>query len=163
MTSNPNYSGSEVQAGASASGARAVHRWLAALLVAGTVVEFFLAGLGVFRTENTASRSGASLTTSEFNHDFEAHIVLGSVVAVISVALVVAALVGRYRGRRLLVSVSLLVVVAVQAALADSGPYAVRALHPLLGVAIVAMGVYIVRLVGWPWSPPGAKDEIVDG
>jgi len=118
--------------------------WLAGLFVVGALVEFFLAGLGVFETQQVGTKAGSTLTKHAFDNNFGPHIVLGSILVVLTIALVVVALAGRLERRTKLMSLVLFVVIAVQAALADSGPPAVRALHPLLGVLALGTGIHLV-------------------
>ncbi|HTW97634.1 MAG TPA: DUF6220 domain-containing protein [Acidimicrobiales bacterium] len=113
------------------------------VFVLGAIVELFLAGLGVFETERVATRSGSTLTRHAFDSNFDPHIVLGDVLAVVTIAVVLVALLGRLERRIKLMSASLLAVIAIQAALADSGPPALRALHPVLGVVALGLGVHL--------------------
>jgi Family of unknown function (DUF6220) len=127
------------------------YRWLAALLLAGVVTEFFLAGLGVFRTQHAATTAGTTLTRASFDHSFGPHVALGDVLALISLALVVVVLVARPARRLLLTTLAALVLIAVQATLADAGPPAVRALHPVLGLLVLGAVAYALHLSGLPW------------
>ena len=68
--------------------ARTAYRYLASLFLVGVIIEFFLAGLGVFRTQAAATKAGTTLTTAAFNHSFGAHEVVGSALGVVSLALV---------------------------------------------------------------------------
>lgn len=130
--------------------ARTVCRWLAALFLSGVVVQFFLAGLGVFRTEQEAASAGAGFTKTGFDHAFGPHIVLGDVLGIISIALVAAAMVARPGRRALLATLAVLLLVIIQAAVADAGPLAVRALHPVVGLGVLGAAGYAVRLCGIP-------------
>jgi hypothetical protein len=127
------------------------YRWLAALFFAGVVAEFFLAGLGVFRTQDVATTPGTTLTRASFDHSFGPHIVLGDVLALISLALFVVVLVARPGRRVLLTTLAVLVLIAVQATLADAGPPAVRALHPVLGLLVLGAVGYALYFSGVPW------------
>ena len=63
--------------------ARTGYRYLATLFLVGVIVEFFLAGLGVFRTQAAATKAGTTLTTSAFKHSFESHLVVGDILGVL--------------------------------------------------------------------------------
>ncbi|HTV12741.1 MAG TPA: DUF6220 domain-containing protein [Acidimicrobiales bacterium] len=130
--------------GRPAGAARPLFYWLAVLFVLGAVVEFFLAGLGVFETQRLGTTAGSRLTKHAFNNNFGPHILLGSILVVLAIALVLVALVARLERRMKLMSLGLFVLIAIQAALADSGPPALRALHPVLGVAALGLGVHLV-------------------
>lgn len=130
--------------------ARTVYRLLAALFLTGVVVQFFLAGLGVFRTQQEAASAGATFTRTAFDHSFGPHIVLGDVLGIISIALVVVALLARPGRSVLLTTLAVLLLVIVQAAVADAGPPAVRALHPVVGLGVLGAAGYAVCLTGVP-------------
>ena len=57
--------------------ARTAYRCHASLFLVGVIAEFFLAELDVFRTQTTATRAGATLTTAASDHRFEPHPALG--------------------------------------------------------------------------------------
>ena len=128
----------------SAGGARQLFCWLAAVFVLGAIIEFFLAGIGVFETQRVGTTAGSTLTKHALDNNFGPHIVLGSILVVLTIALVLVAFIARLERRLKLVSLGLFVVIAVQAALADSGPPALRALHPVLGVLALGIGVHLV-------------------
>ena len=128
--------------------ALASYRWVAVLFLAGVVVEFFLAGLGVFRTQHEATKAGSILTKSGFNHSFDPHLVLGDVLFAVGLVLCVAAFAARIGRKARLTSGALFVLLVVQAALAFAGPAAVRALHPVLGLLVLCAAVHC------PQRPP---------
>ena len=130
--------------------ARTVCRWLAALFLVGVVVQFFLAGLGVFRTHHEAASARATFTKTAFDHGFGPHIALGDVLVIISIAFVAAAVVARTGRRALLTALAVLLLVIIQAAIADAGPPAVRALHPVVGLGVLGGAGYAVYIVGVP-------------
>ncbi len=124
---------------------RAGYRALAWLFLAGVVVEFFLAGLGVFHTERDATKAGTNLTKTGFDHLFNSHLVLGDILFAVSLGLVLAAAAGRIGRRGVLTTIGLLLLLTVQATFASAGPPVVRALHPLVGLLILGTAVHIAR------------------
>jgi hypothetical protein len=134
-----------------------VYRWLAALFLAAVVVQFFLAGLGVFRTQHETAGKGARLTTAAFDHSFGPHIALGDVLVLVSAALVVAALVARLGRGVLMVTVAVLLLVIVEAVLASAGPPGARALHPVVGLGVLGTAGYAMVLAGVPWPWRGRR------
>jgi hypothetical protein len=123
--------------------AKTAHRWLAVLFLAAIVVEFFLAGLGVFRTQHEATKAGVTLTKTGFDHNFGPHLVLGDVLFAIGLFLCVAAFAARIGRRAQLTTVALFALLVVQAALAFAGPDTVRALHPVLGLLVLGAAAHI--------------------
>jgi hypothetical protein len=67
---------------------RNIHRYLLSIFTLGVIVQFFLAGLGVFRVQGGAS-------DSRFDHVFAPHRALGNTLFVVSVVVLLAALVAR--------------------------------------------------------------------
>ena len=123
--------------------ARAVYRYLAALFLAGVVAEFFLAGLGVFRTMLGATAVGTTLTRAAFDHSFQPHLLLGDLLFGAGLLLLVVALLARLGRREVLTALGLLILLAVQATFAFTGPAAVRALHPLLALLVLGTAAAI--------------------
>lgn len=141
--------------------ARTAYRYLALLFLVGVIIEFFLAGLGVFRTQAAATKAGTTLTTAAFNHSFGAHEVVGSALGVVSLVLVGCALAARIGRRGLIVIFGLLLIVLVQSALAYSGPSWVRALHPVLGLVVLGAAGHVAYRA---WRPDsGRTSESVSG
>ncbi|HEX5247623.1 MAG TPA: hypothetical protein VFW41_10890 [Gaiellaceae bacterium] len=102
---------------------RAVHRVLLSVFTLGVVVQFFLAGLGVFRVEHGAS-------DARFDHVFAPHRALGNVLLIVALLVLV-----------------LVLLVFLQSILANNGPSWVRALHPVVAVLILALaGSFTGRL-----------------
>ena len=111
--------------------ARLAYRWIAWLFVACVIVQFFLAGLGVF--------VGAD--------NFATHRDWGYTFGWLLLILLAAAFVGRMPGRAVAATALLLVLFAMQSVLVavrDSMP-AVAALHPLNGVAIFMLSLWLAR------------------
>ncbi len=101
---------------------------LAWLIVAAVVVQFFLAGLGIF---------GAS--------DFDAHRAFGNVVQGLTLIVVLLAIAGPRTGRDIGMAVVLLVVTTVQiglVALRDDAP-GLTALHPVFALVVMGLASHI--------------------
>lgn len=96
------------------------------------MVEFFLAGLGVFRVEDGASSAG-------FDRVWDPHRTLGNVLLIVGLLVLVAAVVARLGRTLVLVNLTFPLLVLIQSVLANSGPSWVRALHPVVAVLILAL------------------------
>jgi hypothetical membrane protein len=111
--------------------ARTVHHGLAWLLVAGLVVQVFLAGLGVF--------AGGS--------NFETHRNVGFLLQAVPFFMAIAAWLGKLGRRSVVLAVLIFLLFFVQSFLLlarDSVP-AVAALHPVNGFLIVWLAVHVAR------------------
>jgi cytochrome b561 len=109
-------------------GATALYHWLALLIAAGAVVQFFLAGVGVF---------GAG--------SFEAHKTLGFSLHTASIVVLLAAIVGPRTREAILMSIAFVVVFTIQVSLPgarDDSPW-LAAFHPVLGLAVLGLAVRI--------------------
>lgn len=102
------------------------HRGLALLFLALGILQFFLAGLGVF---------GGGLGSS----DYDLHRIGGQLLTTLALVLLILAAVGRREA--LAASALLLVLMIVQTILAAVGndASALAALHPLNGIAVLAV------------------------
>jgi small-conductance mechanosensitive channel len=119
---------------------RTVHRVLLSVFTLGVIVQFFLAGLGVFRVQDGAS-------SSRFDHVFQPHRVLGNVLLIVALLVLVAALAGRLGRGQALLGLVLTLLVFLQSVLANAGPSGVRALHPVVAVLILGLaGSFTGRL-----------------
>jgi uncharacterized membrane protein AbrB (regulator of aidB expression) len=117
-----------------------VHRVVLSVFTLGVVVQFFLAGLGVFRVQNGAS-------DTRFDHVWAAHRTLGNVLFIVALLVLLAALVARLPRAQVLISLVLPLLVFIQSILANNGPTWVRALHPVVAVLILALaGSFTGRL-----------------
>jgi len=118
----------------------AVHRYLLSLFTLGVVVEFFLAGLGVFRVQDGAS-------ASRFDHVFGPHRTLGNVLLILALLVLVAAILARLGRVRVLISLLVPLLVYLQFVFADHGSTWFRALHPVNAVLVLALaGSFTGRL-----------------
>jgi hypothetical protein len=109
--------------------ARAAYRYLTVLLAADIVVQFFLAGAGVFRADGGKARDSSA---------FDPHRANGTIIQVIALLVLLAAVAAR--NGRWKIAAAAFVMSIVQAFLAIGGW--AGGLHPLGG--LVLMG-----LVGW--------------
>jgi Family of unknown function (DUF6220) len=104
--------------------ARAAHRYLLTLFIVGVAVQFFLAGLGVFRVQDGAS-------DSRFEDVFSPHRTLGNILFILGLLVLLAAIVARLGRARILAMLVLPILVFLQSVLANNGPSWFRALHVL--------------------------------
>jgi hypothetical protein len=110
------------------AGVTTVYHGLALLIAAGVVVQFFLAGLGIFGAES-----------------FDAHEGLGWALHTASIALFLLALVGPRTGRAIGMGFALLVLLTVQVllpGLRDDAP-GLAALHPVVALAVLGLAFHI--------------------
>jgi Family of unknown function (DUF6220) len=116
---------------------RGVQRVLAQVFLAGIAVQFFLAGLGVFRAK---PKGHDKLFESSA---FDAHRVVGDAMMLIALVILIVALVSREQVR---ISVLLFVLMAVQFLLAGAGSVpALAALHPVNGLVLIGVAQFLVR------------------
>jgi uncharacterized protein DUF6220 len=112
---------------------RDLHRYLLSIFMLGVVVQFFLAGLGVFKVTGGASEQ-------RFDDVFAPHRALGNVLFVVAIVVLLAAVVARLPRARVAVSAALVVLVFLQSVFADNGPAWFRAVHPVNAALILALG-----------------------
>jgi Family of unknown function (DUF6220) len=125
------------------AGANAVYRWLAVLILAAIVVQFFLAGYGVFggRTSDTSTTRFAEVST------LDAHRVLGDLIILLALILVLVALVAGKRGSDMGHAGGLFILTLLQSVLAHLGTHTgalFGGLHVLNALAILALAGRIV-------------------
>ena len=109
-------------------GATAVYHWVALLIAAGAVVQFLLAGAGVFGAES-----------------FESHKALGWMLHTAAIIVVIAAIVGPRTQRAIVMSIAFFVVFTIQVILPgaqEDSPW-LAAFHPVLALAVLGMAVHI--------------------
>lgn len=113
-------------------------RVLGWFVLVGAILQFFLAGLAVFRAK---PHGGDKLFESSA---FDAHRVVGYAVILLSFALLVLAIVNREQVR---LAFLLFVLMLVQYALAAGGSKiaALGALHPVNGVLIIGIAHFLAR------------------
>ncbi len=120
-----------------------LYRALAVLFLLGVVIEFFFAGVGVFRTQLEATTAGTMLTKSGFERNFHLHLLLGDSLFGLSLLLIVAATLARVGRRDILNTVGLFALLAVQATFAFTGSADLRALHPTLALLVLGAAVHL--------------------
>jgi hypothetical protein len=126
-----------------ASGAHAkadtVFAYLAALLVLAVIVQFFLAGLGVWGIDQRKLDKATSI---------DPHRAFGDVIALIALLMFIAALVARTSKAKIWVSISIVILAAVvQSLLATGGEH-----QHWVGGLHVLDGLVILGLAGWMHS-----------
>jgi hypothetical protein len=110
---------------------RVIYRYLTALFVVDVLLQFFLAGDGVFSAgAGTAARDSSTLDPHRFN---------GMIVMLVALLLLIAALVAR--GGRWKWALVLIAATALQPVLAIAG--AAGGLHVLNAAAILILGVWL--------------------
>jgi hypothetical membrane protein len=110
------------------AGATAVYHWAALLIAAGAVVQFFLAGVGVFGADS-----------------FESHESLGWILHTAAILVVIAAIAGPRTQRAIVMAIVFFVVFTLQVVLPgmrDDSPW-LAAFHPLLALAVLGLAVHI--------------------
>ena len=110
------------------TGATAVYHWVALLILAGGVVQFLLAGAGVFGAES-----------------FDAHEGLGWILHTAAILVVIAAIVGPRTRQAIVMSIVFFVVFTIQVMLPgaqDDSPW-LAAFHPVLALAVLGLAAHI--------------------
>jgi hypothetical protein len=110
------------------SQARVVFFGLSAIYLLGVVVQFFLAGLGVFGAES-----------------FDAHRVLGFILGAIAIALIVLAALGRLPRVVFIQAILLLALNVVQIVLANVDTGAIAALHVVNALVIFGIALELMQ------------------
>ena len=125
--------------------ARPIHVVVSWLLVAGLLVQVFLAGMGVFD-------SSSAFTT---HRDF------GYTLTLLPVVLIVTALVGGF-GRLEAIAAAVMfgqfILQSVLVGQRDSTP-AIAALHPVNGVLLLLIAVWLARDAWARWQAPSAEES----
>jgi hypothetical protein len=119
--------------------ARSLHGGLAHLFAALIVVQFFLAGLGAFTT----------IHNKKFDdNNFGPHAILGTLMVLIALVILIAALVGRWSPRATQLSGGLFGLMVLQLVLAgigsDSAPF-VGGLHAANALLVTGVAYLLVR------------------
>jgi len=110
------------------SAATSAYHWIALIITAGLVVQFFLAGVGVFGADS-----------------FDAHKSVGWILHTASILILIAAIIGPRDRKSILMSIAFIVVFTIQAMLpgaADDSPW-LAAFHPLLALVVLGMAAHI--------------------
>ena len=118
--------------------ARVAYRYVVAIFFALVIVQFFLAGLGAFRTQHDAA-AGVTVSDKRFEHNFSAHMTLGFLLSIVGLVVFLAALGGRLGRSRVLLALALPLLVELQSVFANAGPSGFRALHPVNACLILGI------------------------
>lgn len=113
-------------------------RFLGWIMVVGAALQFFLAGLAVFHGKVGA---GDKLFKSS---SFDVHKVVGDALVLVAFAILVLAIVNREQVRLAVVLFALMVLQYILAAVGENVPV-LGGLHPVNGVAIIAIAHFIAR------------------
>ena len=127
--------------------ARPIHIVVSWLLVAGLLVQFFLAGMGVFDSSSA----------------FATHRDFGYTLTLLPAVLIVTSLVGRFGRMEPIAAAVMLGQFFLQSILVlqrDSTP-AIAALHPVNGVLLLLIAVWLARDAWRRWQVPAA-DEVTE-
>jgi hypothetical protein len=146
--------------------ARVVFRLLAVVYLLGAVGAFFAAGVAIFTLNSRATPAGETLTEGSFDQVFGGHLAMGDLLFLVAVLLVMVAFVAGVDGRKRLGAVALLVLAIVQATLAFAGGPTIRALHPVVGLLLLAIAAWLVSPGVWPGARTtgsGAREGLGEG
>jgi hypothetical protein len=121
-------------------------KYLTSILFAAVVVQVALAGYGVFYALHKAHDSG-SVSNDAFEHGFNAHAILGTVILVVMILLLLAALAGRMGSTAVKFSAALLVAGILQMVFAELGRSvpALGFLHVVNALAIYAASALLAH------------------
>jgi hypothetical protein len=112
---------------------------LAWLFVAGAVLQFFLAGAGVFRATGSP---GKHLSDAS---QFDPHRLVGTILQLVALLMVVAVLLWQPGRDTVYLTVLLLLLMALQSVLVHAdGPW-LAAFHPLVGLIVTGLGFMLAR------------------
>jgi hypothetical protein len=114
-----------------------IFRWLLTIFIVGVAVQFFLAGLGVFKAQHGTDKG--TVGDSQFASYFDPHRALGNVLLIVGVLVFLAALVAKVGAPRIYLMLALPVLVALQSVFANTGPSWFRALHVLNAFVIAGL------------------------
>ena len=134
---------------------RMIYRYWAAILLLGVIVQFFLAGLGVFDVLGSADETAQSAEAIE--DSFEPHSGLGFFLLLGGLLLFLLSLGARLGRNRILLSLAVPVLIFLQSLLAGGGEEAaaVGGLHPVNGLIILGLLGYLVHGAFRRWTDLG--------
>jgi hypothetical protein len=124
-----------------------IFRWLLTIFLVGVAVQFFLAGLGAFKTQHGTDKG--TVDDSQFGSYFDPHVVLGHVLFILAVLVFVAAVVAKVGAPRIYLVLALPILTFLQSVFANTGPSWFRALHVLSAFVIAGLAV---TLTGRVWQ-----------
>ena len=133
---------------------RTAYRYWAALVAAAVVVQFFFAGVGVFRVYHTADKGGVR-DEDVFEDKFNLHAALGNILILAGIVLFLLALGARAGRTRVLLSLAVPVLIFVNSLLAYAGEDTawVGAFHVLVGLGILGLTGQLAQRV-WTAGRP---------
>jgi hypothetical protein len=117
--------------------AGALHRWLLTIFIVGVAVQFFLAGLGAFKTQHATD--AGTVGDSQFADFFDPHRQLGDILGAVAIAVFLAALLARVGRPRIFAMLALPILVELQFVFANNGPSWFRAIHVLNAFVIAGL------------------------
>lgn len=134
---------------------RMIYRYWVAILLLGVIVQFFLAGLGVFDVLGNADETAQSSEAIE--DSFEPHSALGFFLFIGGVVLFLLSLVARLGRNRILLSLAVPLLIILQSFLAGGGEEAaaIGGLHPVNGLVILGLLGYLVHGAFRRWTDLG--------
>jgi Family of unknown function (DUF6220) len=125
------------------NGAAKAYLGLIWIFFVGVIVQFFLAGIGVFYAKNPSKPADHWFDSSSF----DAHGAWGTLLQLISILLVIAVLLWRPNGQTIGLTVLLLALMILQSVLvhASTSTHWLQALHPLNGVLILGLSYMLAQ------------------
>jgi len=134
---------------------RMIYRYWAAILFLGLIVQFFLAGLGVFDVLEAADETAQDVESIE--DSFSPHAALGFFLFLGGVLLFLLSLGARLGRNRILLSLAVPLLIIVQGFLAGGGEEApaIGGLHPVNGLIILALTGYLAHGAWRRWTDLG--------
>ncbi|HEX7083841.1 MAG TPA: DUF6220 domain-containing protein [Gaiellaceae bacterium] len=142
---------------------RIAYRYVVSIFLVGVVVQFFLAGLGVFRAQRQ-SDAGTAVTDKLFGSDFDPHVALGNTLLIVGVVAFLCAAGAKLGRRWVSTALALPVLVALQSVFANAGPAPFRALHPVNAILILGVAVHLtIRAWAEQREAPANGAAVVSG
>ena len=137
--------------------ARAIYRYLLAILFIALVVQVFLAGLGVFGVVSAAAEGETSVTQDTIEDEFTPHAVLGSLIVLGMILTFLVSLAARLGRDRILWTLALPILGIIQLILAGAGESSqvVGALHALNALVLLGLTGYLAHGAWRRWTDLG--------
>ena len=137
--------------------ARAIYRYLSAILFAALVVQVFLAGLGIFGVVSEAAEGGATIDQDTIEDEFTAHAILGTFLILGMILLFLVSLAARLGRNRVLWTLALPVLGILQMILAWIGEESafIGALHPVNALVLLGLTGYLAHGAWRRWTDVG--------
>ncbi len=137
--------------------ARAIYRYLAAIVFIALVVQVFLAGLGVFGVVSAAAEGEASVTQDTIEDEFTPHAILGTFIILGMILLFLVSLAARLGRDRILWTLALPILGIIQLVLAGVGENSkvAGALHPVNALVLLGITGYLAHGAWRRWTDVG--------